>query len=146
MQRLVLVKYCGKISLFKVVTTNSLIRNLQSNFIFGLNSKASRGVLVFKFRTHAAAAAACEHMHDWWFGNQQGGYVSMGVISEQEHYGPQSTWTGFTELVPNRDILNYYCFAIEKGQLQVCEFSRSLSFCIFVCRALNSFTCRAVAF
>lgn len=35
----------------------------------------------------SAAAAACEHMHDWWFGNQQGGYVSMGVISEQEHYG-----------------------------------------------------------
>lgn len=24
--------------------------------------------------------------------------------SEQEHYGPQSTWTGFTELVPNRRI------------------------------------------
>ena len=35
----------------------------------------------------SAAAAACEHMHDWWFGNQKGGWVSMGVISEKEHYG-----------------------------------------------------------
>jgi malate dehydrogenase len=35
----------------------------------------------------SAAAAACEHMHDWWFGNQQGGWVSMGVISDREHYG-----------------------------------------------------------
>lgn len=37
----------------------------------------------------SAAAAACEHMHDWWFGNQQGGWVSMAVISEREHYGIQ---------------------------------------------------------
>ena len=35
----------------------------------------------------SAAAAACEHMHDWWYGNQRGGYVSMGVISDKEHYG-----------------------------------------------------------
>ena len=35
----------------------------------------------------SAAAAACEHMHDWWFGNQQGGWVSMGVIADKEHYG-----------------------------------------------------------
>merc|ERR1711865_836355 len=28
----------------------------------------------------SAAAAICEHMHDWWFGNQIGGWVSMGVI------------------------------------------------------------------
>ena len=31
----------------------------------------------------SAAAAACEHMHDWWFGNQRGGLVSMGVIVEK---------------------------------------------------------------
>jgi len=35
----------------------------------------------------SAAAAACEHTHDWWFGNQQGGFVSMGVISDGTHYG-----------------------------------------------------------
>ena len=26
-------------------------------------------------------------MHDWWFGNQMGGWVSMAVISDKEHYG-----------------------------------------------------------
>lgn len=35
----------------------------------------------------SAAAAICEHMHDWWFGNQLGGYVSMGVIVEGGKYG-----------------------------------------------------------
>ena len=35
----------------------------------------------------SAAAAICEHMHDWWFGNQQGGWVSMGVIVEGGKYG-----------------------------------------------------------
>lgn len=35
----------------------------------------------------SAAAAICEHMHDWWFGNQMGGWVSMGVIQEGGAYG-----------------------------------------------------------
>jgi len=35
----------------------------------------------------SAAAAACEHVHDWWYGNQQGGIVSMGVIVEGGKYG-----------------------------------------------------------
>ena len=35
----------------------------------------------------SAAAAICEHMHDWWFGNQLGGYVSMAVIVEGGKYG-----------------------------------------------------------
>lgn len=35
----------------------------------------------------SAAAAICEHMHDWWFGNQIGGYVSMAVIVEGGKYG-----------------------------------------------------------
>jgi len=40
-----------------------------------------------KSSSASAAAAACEHMHDWFYGNQQGGYVSMGVINEKEVYG-----------------------------------------------------------
>lgn len=35
----------------------------------------------------SAANAICDHMHDWWFGNQIGGYVSMGVIAEGGAYG-----------------------------------------------------------
>lgn len=40
-----------------------------------------------KSSTASAAAAACEHMHDWWFGNQQGGIVSMAVITDKSPYG-----------------------------------------------------------
>ena len=35
----------------------------------------------------SAAAAACEHMHDWAYGNQEGGCVSMGVIPDTYNYG-----------------------------------------------------------
>ena len=35
----------------------------------------------------SAASAICDHMHDWWFGNQLGGWVSMGVIVEGGKYG-----------------------------------------------------------
>ena len=42
-----------------------------------------------KSSTYSAAAAACNHMNDWWNGNSQGGWVSMGVILEQPHYGIQ---------------------------------------------------------
>lgn len=35
----------------------------------------------------SAAAAACDHMHDWWFGNQKRGIVSMGVMTDISPYG-----------------------------------------------------------
>lgn len=35
----------------------------------------------------SAAVAACQHMHDWWNGNLQGGMVSMGVITDGGKYG-----------------------------------------------------------
>ena len=58
-----------------------------------ISKVAKRGAEIIsvmkKSSAASAAAAACEHMHDWWFGNQQGGYVSMGVIHEQSHYGIQ---------------------------------------------------------
>ena len=38
----------------------------------------------------SSAAAVCEHMHDWWYGNLEGGWVSMGVILEKEMYGVPS--------------------------------------------------------
>ena len=49
---------------------------------------AGRGAEIIKVSggkssSASAAAAACEHMHDWWFGNQLGGMVSMGVIVEK---------------------------------------------------------------
>lgn len=35
----------------------------------------------------SAANAACDHIHDWWFGTKPGCHVSMGVISDGNTYG-----------------------------------------------------------
>jgi malate dehydrogenase len=35
----------------------------------------------------SAAKAICDHMRDWWFGTQEGEWVSMGVISDGSAYG-----------------------------------------------------------
>ena len=40
-----------------------------------------------KSSVNSAANAICDHMHDWTFGNQSGGYVSMGTIVEGGAYG-----------------------------------------------------------
>jgi malate dehydrogenase len=61
---------------------------LNGPFISKVAKRGAEIISVMKKSSAAsAAAAACEHMHDWWFGNLQGGYVSMAVISEREVYG-----------------------------------------------------------
>ena len=35
----------------------------------------------------SAANAACDHVHDWWYGTKPGQWVSMGVISDGNTYG-----------------------------------------------------------
>lgn len=61
---------------------------LNAAFIDKVAKRGAEIISVMKKSSAAsAAAAACEHMHDWWFGNQQGGWVSMGVISDGTHYG-----------------------------------------------------------
>ena len=35
----------------------------------------------------SAASAACDHVHDLWFGTTPGKYTSMGVISDGNSYG-----------------------------------------------------------
>ena len=60
-----------------------------------ISTVAKRGAAIIKVMKKSsaasAAAAACEHMHDWWHGNQQGGWVSMGVIPSEPHYGVDNT-------------------------------------------------------
>jgi malate dehydrogenase len=61
---------------------------LNGPFISKVAKRGAEIISVMKKSSAAsAAAAACEHMHDWWFGNQQGGIVSMAVITEKEVYG-----------------------------------------------------------
>lgn len=61
---------------------------LNGPFISKVAKRGAEIISVMKKSSAAsAAAAACEHMHDWWYGNQQGGIVSMGVIPTESHYG-----------------------------------------------------------
>lgn len=61
---------------------------LNGPFISKVAKRGAEIISVMKKSSAAsAAAAACEHVHDLWFGNQQGGYVSMGVMPEESHYG-----------------------------------------------------------
>jgi len=61
---------------------------LNGPFIDKVAKRGAEIISVMKKSSAAsAAAAACEHMHDWWYGNQTGGYASMGVIPEESHYG-----------------------------------------------------------
>merc|ERR1711943_83546 len=59
---------------------------LNGPFISKVAKRGAEIISVMK-KSSAASAAACEHMHDWWFGNQQGGWVSMGVIPDSSKYG-----------------------------------------------------------
>jgi malate/lactate dehydrogenase len=61
---------------------------LQEEFISKVAKRGAEIISVMgKSSAASAAAAACEHMHDWWFGNQIGGWVSMSVIVEGGKYG-----------------------------------------------------------
>lgn len=61
---------------------------LNGPFITKVAKRGAEIISVMKKSSAAsAAAAACEHVHDWWYGNQEGGWVSMGVILEKETYG-----------------------------------------------------------
>ena len=64
---------------------------LNGPFISTVAKRGAEIISVMKKSSAAsAAAAACEHMHDWWNGNQKGGWVSMGVIPDESHYGIQT--------------------------------------------------------
>ena len=79
--------YHGKIngeSLRKVVNDDAY---LEGEFIEKVAKRGAEIISVMgKSSAASAAAAACEHVHDWWYGNQQGGIVSMGVIQEGGKY------------------------------------------------------------
>jgi malate dehydrogenase len=50
----------------------------------------------------SAANAACDHVHDWWYGTKPGCHVSMGVISDGNKYGvPEGVMYSFPlEILP----------------------------------------------
>jgi len=78
----------------------------------------------------SAAAAACEHVHDWWYGNQEGGWVSMGVILEKETYGiapgicysmPVNIVDGKWEIVKGLSINEFSRGKMDKNEKELLE-------------------------
>jgi malate/lactate dehydrogenase len=61
---------------------------LEGEFISKVAKRGAEIIEVMgKSSAPSAASAVCQHMHDWWFGNQIGGWVSMSVIAEGGKYG-----------------------------------------------------------
>lgn len=59
----------------------------------------------------SAANAACDHVHDWWFGTKPGQFVSMGVNSDNNKYGvPEGVCYSFPVRITNGkwEIVNGY--------------------------------------
>ena len=67
----------------------------------------------------SAANAACDHVHDLWYGTKPGKYTSMGVISDGNSYGiPEGIMYSFpTQIAPGGS------WQIVDG-LEINEFSR----------------------
>ncbi len=91
-----------------------------------LSSVQSRGAAIIgvcgKSSSFSAANAACDHVHDWWFGTRQGNVVSMAVISDGNQYGiAESLMFSFPLLIDSNgewSIKQYELNEFQKQKLQ----------------------------
>lgn len=61
---------------------------LNGDFISKVAKRGAEIISVMgKSSAASAANAACDHVHDWWYGTKPGCHVSMGVISDGNKYG-----------------------------------------------------------
>jgi malate dehydrogenase len=61
---------------------------LDGDYISKVQKRGAEIISVMgKSSAASAANAACDHVHDWWYGTRPGRYVSMGVISDGNLYG-----------------------------------------------------------
>lgn len=104
---------------------------LNGPFISKVAKRGAEIISVMKKSSAAsAAAAACEAMHDWWFGNQQGGIVSMGVIPDRSYYGvdpgicfsyPCNVVNGEWQIVEGLEINQFSQERISKNEKELLE-------------------------
>lgn len=104
---------------------------LNGPFITKVAKRGAEIIKVMKKSSAAsAAAAACEHMHDWWYGNQTGGIVSMGVIPDESHYGitndicysyPCQCVDGEWKIVDGLDINDFSRDKMKKNEKELLE-------------------------
>lgn len=102
---------------------------LNGPFISKVAKRGAEIISVMKKSSAAsAAAAACEHMHDWWVGNSQGGWVSMGVIPSESHYGidtdicfsyPCNCVNGEWQIVDGLDINDFSKDKMKKNEAEL---------------------------
>jgi malate dehydrogenase len=61
---------------------------LNGDFVSKVAKRGAEIISVMgKSSAASAANAACDHVHDWWYGTKPGCHVSMGVISDGNSYG-----------------------------------------------------------
>jgi len=104
---------------------------LNGPFISKVAKRGAEIISVMKKSSAAsAAAAACEHVHDWWFGNQAGGIVSMGVIPETSKYGistglcysfPCNCVNGEWTIVEGLDINKFSAEMMKKNEAELLQ-------------------------
>lgn len=61
---------------------------LNGDFVSKVQKRGAEIISVMgKSSAASAANAACDHVHDWWFGTKPDKFVSMAVISDGNSYG-----------------------------------------------------------
>merc|ERR1712113_991955 len=93
---------------------------LQGEFITKVQKRGAEIISVMgKSSAASAANAACDHVHDLWFGTKEGKYASMAVISDGNSYG-----------IPEGIIYSFPCAIAPGGKwsvvdgLEINQFSR----------------------
>ena len=76
---------------------------LEGDFLSKVQKRGAEIISVMgKSSAASAANAACDHVHDWWFGTKPGCHVSMAVISDGNKYGvPEGVMYSFPCQVVN---------------------------------------------
>ncbi|KAL9924875.1 malate dehydrogenase 1 isoform 4-T4 [Glossina fuscipes fuscipes] len=76
---------------------------LKTSFIEVVQKRGATVIAARKMSSAMSAAkAACDHMHDWWFGTPAGKFVSMGVMSDGSYDTPKDVVYSFPVEIKNK--------------------------------------------
>ncbi|GFO07346.1 malate dehydrogenase [Plakobranchus ocellatus] len=128
----------------KKVTVPEAVKNdnyLKNEFI---KTVQQRGAAVIKARklssAMSAAKAACDHMHDWFFGTKGNDFVSMGVISDGSYGIREGLMYSYPVRIKNKTWsivqgLDINQFAREKMDATAAELTEELEAALAECEA-----------
>lgn len=132
------VELQGKqLSVYEAVKDDNYLKN---DFI---KTVQQRGACVIKARklssAMSAAKAACDHMHDWFFGTAEGKWVSMGRISDGSYSIPEGIMYSFPVSINKEGTcsivqgLSVSDFAREKMEITAAELKEELDAAMAEC-------------